>query len=262
MNSNDTFTIQEIVKNLKNLNYFHIHLYDCVASTNDVLKDMAINGADSGTVVIAKSQTAGKGRKGHTFFSPENTGLYLSLLIRPSFSPMESVKLTPMSAVIAAEAIEEISGKSAHIKWVNDVLLDGKKVCGILTEASIKPDGKNMDYVIIGIGINLSSPEEGFPDELANIAGAVSSENDDFRAKSAALVLNSFIKYYKENNFSGFWEEYKKRLFFLGKEIEINSRSEQKTGIALDIDENYHLLVKTADGTIYSLDSGEISIKV
>ena len=137
-------------------------VYDEVDSTNTLLKKMASEGAREGTVVIANSQTGGKGRLGRKFFSPLNTGVYISVLLRPEdIEPQKALKITTMAAVAAAETIDEVSGKTALIKWVNDVFVDGLKCVGILTEASISMESGNLEYAVLGIGFNVYLPEGG-----------------------------------------------------------------------------------------------------
>ena len=147
-----------------------VHLYKTVPSTNLVAKDYAERGEKEG-VFIAEKQTAGRGRQGRSFFSPENSGLYVSFLLRPSISPEDVYILTTTAAVAVSETIELFSGREARIKWVNDVLVANKKVCGILVEGSMT--GQENDYAVIGIGINLFPPEGGFPDGLEEKAGTV-----------------------------------------------------------------------------------------
>ena len=134
-----------------------------VTSTNDLLRQQAEAGAPEGTVLIATEQTAGKGRRGHSFFSPPDTGLYLSLLLRPALEAREALSLTTCAAAAVALAIEECAGIPAQIKWVNDVFCRGKKVCGILTEASLDLESGGLQYAIVGIGVNLSPRRGAIP---------------------------------------------------------------------------------------------------
>ena len=162
-----------------------------VDSTNVRLKELAEAGAPHGTVVIADEQTGGKGRKGRKFESPAGAGLYFSLLLRPLCSVAETVCLTPWAAVAAAEAVFRCCGTRPDIKWVNDLLLDGRKLCGILTELGLTPDGK-LDYVIIGIGINLSHTREQFAalglDEIATSLAAEGIKGISGNEMAAALI--------------------------------------------------------------------------
>lgn len=188
-----------------------------VSSTNDELIKMAKNGAREGTVLIATEQTAGKGRMGKTFFSPEGTGVYLSILLRPDFTPEDTLVFTTIAAVATAKAIECVSDKEAKIKWVNDIYIDRKKVCGILTESSLNPDMKKQEYVVVGIGVNIAPPKAGFPDDIKNIATSVFDKNPDSNTKGklVAHLLDCFMDYYKKEEKNVHMEEYNERLITL-----------------------------------------------
>ncbi len=133
------------------------------------MRERAAAGAPEGVTVVSGCQTQGRGRIGRTFYSPSQTGVYLSLLLRPPHcQPQEAVKLTTMAAVAVCEAIEEVSSEQAQIKWVNDIFIGDKKVCGILTEAALGLEDGCLDYAVLGVGINVYVPKDGFPDELVN----------------------------------------------------------------------------------------------
>ena len=149
-----------------------LEVLSCVDSTNSLLREKANAGIPEGYVVLAGQQTGGRGRMGRRFYSPPDTGLYLSLLLRPThLLPSEAVGITTMAAVAACRSIEEVSPGDAQIKWVNDIYLGGKKVCGILTEASIGLESGSLDYAVVGVGFNVCAPEDGFPGGLSQIAG-------------------------------------------------------------------------------------------
>ena len=152
-----------------------ISLDRCV-STNDEAYLLAENGAENGTTVTAREQTGGKGTNGRSFFSPGKTGIYMSVILR-NVKQDRLLDVTPMAAVAVSRTLDKIFGVKTRIKWVNDVYLDGKKVCGILTKAQSK-NGKT-DFIVVGIGINLFAPEGGFPDDIKNIAGFVSRKYDE-----------------------------------------------------------------------------------
>jgi len=242
-----------------------VQVYQSITSTNTVLKRMAAEGASEGLTLIAGAQTEGRGRMGRSFYSPADSGVYLSLLLRPDCSAEEATRLTACAAVAAAEAIEELSGLSAGIKWVNDILVAGKKVCGILTEASIDCESGMMNYVIIGIGINTRIPVGDFPEELREIAGAVFGNEPipELRCRLAASVLNKLWGYYEQLGSNAVYEEYKKRSVVIGAPINILPRGKDpEPAIALDIAPDFSLLVRTEDGTVRRLNSGEISIRL
>ena len=150
-----------------------IDVRESVTSTNTVLKELAEHGGREGMVVIAQRQTMGKGRLGRSFYSPQGGGLYMSVLLRPRFSADAALSITTAAAVAVARAIDDVTGERAMIKWVNDVYFHGRKVCGILTEASVDFENSGLHYAVLGMGVNLTEPEGGFPGEVAQVAGAL-----------------------------------------------------------------------------------------
>lgn len=176
-----------------------IEVFDSVDSTNNMCQARAATGEPEVYVAIAGNQTAGRGRRGRTFYSPDGTGLYMSILLRPSgLSAEESLAFTTMAATSVAQSIETVTGKAAVIKWVNDVYMNSRKVCGILTEGSFNLESGDLDYAIVGIGINVREPDGGFPEEIRDIAGAVISGSESMsRNKLAAAVLWYFMNYYR-----------------------------------------------------------------
>lgn len=278
-----------------------------ISSTNAEVRKRASAGEPEGYVLIAGQQTEGKGRIGRSFFSPPDTGIYMSLLLRPqNYSSQQAVKLTTMAAVAACEAIEAVGRpteaksdekaarevktsesakavedlrKKAQIKWVNDIYMDGKKVSGILTEASFGLEDGLLEYAVLGIGINVYAPSGGFPCEIENIAGAVfDTAQNDGKNHLAAEFLNHFMKYYRvkertdcqENcqaDYGKYYqknyvEEYKKRSLVIGKNIQVISNGTSKSATAYGIDNDCRLLVRYADGKEESLSSGEISVRL
>lgn len=240
-----------------------LHVLPETASTNTLLREKANTGAAEGCTILANTQTEGRGRLGRSFYSPVDTGIYMSLLLRPAgLSPSQAVKLTTMAAVAACEAIEEVSGKQAQIKWVNDIYMDGKKVSGILTEASFGLEDGSLDYVVLGIGINAYPPAEGFPKEIGQIAGAVFQERqNDGKNRLAAAFLNHFMDDYTAGKTEDHVEKYRERSLVIGKEITVLSPTGGEKALALDVDEACHLLVRYEDGRTERLSSGEISIR-
>ncbi len=232
-------------------------------STNTLLREKANAGAAEGCTIIAGAQTEGRGRMGRSFYSPADTGIYMSILLRPvELTPVQAVGLTTMAAVAACEAIEEVSGRQAQIKWVNDIFMDGKKVSGILTEAALGLESGSLDYVIVGIGINAYPPKEGFPQEIDRIAGAVfPKRQNDGKNHLAAAFLNRFMEYYSKKQNADYVEKYRERSLVIGKEIRVISSGGERKALALDVDKECHLLVRYEDGSTERLSSGEISIR-
>lgn len=245
---------------MKTNNKYKIYYKKCVTSTNEILM-MNAKTEDHGTVLIVDEQTAGKGRKGRSFFSPADSGIYMSILLKPTFSTDETTLLTPMTATVVAQSIEELFGLRCDIKWVNDVLVGDKKVCGILTEASFSAAANRFEYVVVGIGINITPPKDGFPADIEDIAGSVSKTLPD---KNGLIIeiLNRFYESYNSISERNFYDAYKERSRFLGKEIRILNRQGEETVTAVDITEDFHLLVRDKKGVLRELNSGEISIRL
>lgn len=233
-----------------------------VGSTNEEMKKQALAGKDEIRVLIAESQTDGRGRKGKVFFSPASSGCYMSFLLRPKYTAEECTLLTTMAAAATAQAIEKVTGEKTQIKWVNDIFICGKKVAGILTEASFAKGGKNLDYAIVGIGININEPEGGFPDELEEIAGTVIYGKRAFiKNQLIAEIINRFVSYYNNLPQKKFMKPYRDRLFFLGEEITVTEGDRSYSAVAVTVDSMSHLIVTLEDGSEKTLFGGEISIK-
>lgn len=237
--------------------------FEEIDSTNRYLKELAARGAKEGTIVIANRQSAGRGRLGRSFFSPEEKGIYMSILLRPDISLERSVLITSMAAVAVAEAIEQVSGIETKIKWVNDVFLNRKKVCGILTEAGIDAEAGKLDYAVLGIGVNVGKME--FPEELQNSATSVSNECGFEVAKEALIdgILEQLDKWYPSLTDGSFLEESKKRSILLGKDILVIDETVpggSYSAKAMDINELGNLIIER-DGRIQVLNSGEVSIR-
>ena len=247
----------------KNCEGLRPEVFDVIDSTNDICMSKAASGEPEGYVAIAGRQTKGRGRKGRSFFSPSGTGLYISLLLRPSAYPgREVLKLTPMAAAAVCEAIELVSERKTGIKWVNDILIEGRKVCGILCEANYPSGSPCPDYVVVGIGVNVYPPEGGFPPELANTAGSVFDKPGFVsRNRLAADILSRFISYYRGSAATSFTDEYRKRSVVTGKDIMIYGHGDPLEARAVGIDDDCGLVVRYPDGREEVLDSGEISIK-
>ena len=237
--------------------------YDAVDSTNLVLKNLAREGAEDGTVVVADSQGTGRGRMERAFFSPPGKGIWVSILLRPTFLPQDAPKCTLMAAVAVAHAMEAF-GLRAEIKWPNDILHDGRKLVGILTEMSAEMD--RVNYVVIGIGINVNIAPEDFPAELRAIATSL------MQMKGAPLPRVAFLQellrvlddLYASVQREGFapvlaaWREY---AVTLGQEVRvIGPAGEEFEGVAADIDAEGALLVDTAEGRRRVL-AGDVSIR-
>lgn len=247
-----------------------IRVCKCVDSTNQDVKRRALEGAGGGLVVLAEEQSAGKGRKGRGFYSPSGTGIYMSVLFRPTEEQSKNVVLvTTAAAVAVCRAIRRVLREEPEIKWVNDVYLRGKKICGILTEAVSDVESGGIDTVIVGIGINYRKPPQGFPADLDDLVGAVCTEDCVIpRNTLAAAVLNELLDLYQELSEKTFMEDYRKWSNVIGKEIRFSTGVEYgdgeqwECGRALDIDEEGGLVVRLDGGEERVLRTGEITLRV
>ena len=231
-------------------------------STNTCVRRLAEDGAPEGTVVVAAAQTAGRGRSGKSFLSPAGTGLYMSVLLRPQLAMGDALLITTAAAVAVAHAVERVAAVTAQIKWVNDVYVDGKKVCGILTEGALDLENGGLRYAILGIGINICPPAGGFPPELAPIAGALTETGGEaLRAPLAAAVLDEFFALYPHLTEKPFYDDYVSRSLLTGRQIEVLRGGMRLPATALGIDRDLHLRVRYADGSEENLAAGEVSTR-
>ena len=250
----------EIADNLKSTS-LSVRVYDTVTSTSDLVRQAAEEGAPEGLVIIAKNQSAGRGRIGKSFFSPTG-GLYMSILLRPKITATELLTVTPLAAVSVSEAIEAVTGKRTEIKWVNDLFYCGKKVCGILTESPYDASTGGVKYTSVGIGINVVSPDNGYG-ELDSIAGALytsGKEPGGIINRLAAEVADRFYGKYKAFDRDSIYDEYKNRLFLFGREVYTVKDGERQRVSVLDLTPDFGLVVRDGKGEVRILSSGEISI--
>ena len=234
-----------------------VELLSSVDSTNRYLRERAAAGAPAGTAFIARQQTAGRGRLGRTFYSPQSTGLYLSVLLRPE---TYDATLTAAAAVAMARAVEESVGISLSITWVNDLYLGEKKVCGILTEGSFSLENGAMEYAVVGAGLNLTEPPEGFPEPLAGIAGAVLPAP---RPGAKTAIAGRFLRYLLDCTRQGpaaFLPEYRTRNLVPGRTVTVHSGDTPRTAQAIAIDDQCRLIVRYPNGQTQPLTTGEVTL--
>ena len=233
-------------------------------STNDDLKVLALRGAPEFTAVCAKCQTAGKGRRGRSFYSPKDAGLYLSILLRPDFGKgFNAGDITCMAAVAVTDAIKEVCGIETGIKWVNDIYLGGKKICGILAETGSSDPACGVEFAVVGIGINLITPEGGYPDDIKDTAGSLLGEqsvDDALRTELAESIMKSFRNMYGSGS-RDFVETYKKRCIFMNAEVDVISGGIARKAVTVGVDDMLRLIVRYEDGTEEALSYGEISVR-
>ncbi len=249
------------------LEELEVKVYDEVTSTNDVARLYAMENPSKRALIIATSQSKGRGRRGRSFYSPKGTGLYLSLLIYPDLTATKATRLTSMMAVALARAIEDCTGISTSIKWVNDIYYDGKKVAGILTEAISSMEDEMLAYVIIGVGINLYMPSGGFPDDIKNIAGALYKDggNGDAINRLSASLIYRFNQVINEPR-SNYLEEYRNRSMLIGNYVKVmqytdeDVKTSNEYAYVTGIDDECHLCVRYDDGRELILSTGEVSV--
>lgn len=260
----DCISENEIRKNLKSNLKLSFKIFDTIDSTNTAAKKYAIEGAKEGLVVISSHQTAGRGRMGRRFSSPDNTGIYMSILLKPQINPENTVLITTAAAVAVSKAIEKLGGKKTDIKWVNDILINSKKVCGILTEGQINPLSKCFDFAILGIGINVYAPENGFDEDIKNIAGYIfEQENENLKSKLIAEILNNFSFYYNNILEKKYFDYYKSRCLVIDKDVFVLQNGQIiNEGKVCGLDKDFRLLIELKNGEKEYISSGEISVKL
>lgn len=231
---------------------------DEIDSTNRVAKVHALTGAAHGTVIVADTQTDGRGQKGRSFFSPPSCGLYVSLILR-DIPTAHAALLTPCVGVAAARAIESVAPVTVQIKWVNDLQIGGKKIAGILTEGGVTT-GDVLDFAVVGIGINVCHVD--FPDELTDIAGTVEDAAGIAidRERLLAVLLNELENAIARLADRAFMQEYRRRSSILGKAVTVTEGDTVYTATAMDIDEDGALIIE-CDGTSKRLIYGEVRVR-
>ena len=244
--------LPEHYKNIK------ITVLDTVDSTNTYAKSLISGGETSPAIVAAAEQTGGRGRRGKSFFSPKGKGVYFSIILHPDMSLSATMLLTVAAAVAVARVTDRVSGRHTEIKWVNDVFCGGKKVCGILSEAVCNMELGAIESIVVGIGVNLSSRPEDFPEEIRSVAGSV-FPHDVTRAQIIGAIASELLILAENLSAPQLISEYKKRLFILGHEIEYTKNGVKKYGIAEDVNSEGNLIV-SCGGERDILTSGEVSL--
>lgn len=249
---------------LKEAGKAHIEVYKAVTSTNTLAKERAAAGCPDGTVITAEEQTAGKGRLGRSFVSPSGGGIYLSVVLRRGILAENCVLITTAASVAVMRAIKKATGKQTLIKWVNDLYLDGKKVCGILTEAVTDFESGNVEYIVLGIGINFSSDIPSLAPELRDKAGALFEKGKPnvTRNEVIAQIIEEIFALCKEPDGKKFIDEYREHSLIIGDDIFVIRGGDKKAARALGIDESGGLIVRYEEsGEEAVISSGEVSIR-
>ena len=236
----------------------HLRVFPVIDSTNDYLKSVAADGAPHGTVAVADCQTGGRGRLGRRFDSAAGSGVYLSALLRPACPAADLMTLTAQVAVAVRRAIESACGVLPGIKWVNDLLLGGKKICGILTELSLEAESGLVAYAVVGVGINCNRTD--FPEELQNIAGSILSQTGQRvnRCRLAAALIRELSALPR----SDWLDEYRSACVNLGQPVRLLAPGrEPRDGVALDLGSQAELVVRFSDGAVEAVNAGEVSLR-
>lgn len=236
-----------------------------VDSTNNLAKELAMYGAHEGTVVIAETQTRGRGRLDREWVSPTG-GLWFSIILRPKLRPAEAVKLTFVAGLAVAEVLSRTFGLKAEVKWPNDILVNGRKICGILTEMSTT--GETVNFVVVGIGVNANfDVEKVFPEPLRKITTSIEKElgrKVQLEELLGAILerLENLYELFLREGFNPILKEWKKYAGFLGRQVEVISQLEKLRGLALDVNHEGALIVKLDDETTKTVFSADTSIRL
>ena len=268
--NNNVLSEQQITQELIQQHHpidWNIQTMESTTSTNDLAKIYANQNSATPAIFISEEQTAGRGRLGRTFVSPAKSGLYISLCLFPTAALEDLSLITCATAVACIETIEQLTGKSLDIKWVNDLFYREKKVGGILTEVISDFESQQVQALIVGIGINLIDSPQSFPEELHSIVGSVFSSKEEYNESSfnrnhfIAQFLEKWAFYYQNLSKRDFIESYKEHSNVIGKFVNVFEGNQTYSAYAKDIDENGHLIIEKENNTLHSLSYGEVSIR-
>lgn len=250
-----------IRKHLKTKSFHSFSIFETLDSTNSRAKELALAGAPAGTVVLADNQSSGRGRLNRPFFSPPQRSVYMTLIVRPGIAAAKAPLITTYTAVAVSRAIESLCAAEVKIKWVNDLFVNGKKICGILSEAGFDFESGGLDYVVIGIGVNVLG--FSFPAELQNIATSLEKECGVKISRNALIAaITDEMEGMEENLKTGaYLEEYRKRSLILGRKINVICGEEEFEAVAEAIDDNGALIVSTENGR-KTIHAGEVTIRL
>ncbi len=260
-NNKDTLSALDISRFSKNsFPPNRIFALKTVNSTNSYAKNLALEHTNQHeTVVISDTQTAGRGRLGREFFSPPESGIYMSIILNPEKIALPPSHLTVAAGVAVCRVLKDICPGTPAIKWVNDIFLEGKKVCGILAEGILNPDTNLQRDVVVGIGLNVFTKSEVFPGKLNKIAGSIFPQGIT-RNEIAAKILMQFRSLYQSSSIYSVIDEYKSYSLVLGKNIVFSAEGKSFNGIAKDINNDGNLVVILDNGKEMTLNSGEVSL--
>ncbi len=263
LEADDILHADSIVYYLNDKDFFDITVHDRVTSTNTLAKQLASTELKEGNVIVAKQQTHGKGRMQRAFYSPDNSGVYFTLTLCPNMEGKMLPYFTALAATSICNAVASLCNKNPKIKWVNDIFIDQKKISGILCEASFSVENASLEYIIIGIGINVYKPKDGFPKELDGIVGYVSDNQiPDLKNQLVANILNNILLQYQKFDTKEITREYKSLSFIISKEVYIVKDKEYIPVVVVDINDKNELVVRHRDGAIEHIVAGEVSLRM
>lgn len=242
-----------------------LHCFDEVDSTNSFLKREAMAGAPHGTVAVANCQTGGRGRMSRVFQSPRDRGVYLSILLRPNLSPAELMPVTALTAVAMCDAVEAACGLRPQIKWTNDLVMKGRKLAGILTEMALEGETGLVQYLVMGTGVNVLHTPEDFSPEVAAMATSLRQELgiSVSRPVLAAEMIRAFNRLGEDlgGDYSRYLADYRRDCVTIGKQVQLLWQDRRETVEALDVDDQFGLVVRHEDGHTEVIRSGEVSVR-
>ncbi|MFU0800516.1 MAG: biotin--[acetyl-CoA-carboxylase] ligase [Xylanivirga thermophila] len=243
-----------------------VQVYDSINSTNIKAKTLAQEGWPEGTLVIADQQTGGRGRLDRKWASPAGKGAWMSIILKPDLlSPKDAPQITAMAALAVARCIYKLYGIKVDIKWPNDILVEGKKLCGILTEIQCDPDV--IRYIIVGIGINVNIGLEEFSGGIRHMATSIGIEKGEYVNRNALIqgvmeeLEELYLSYISSCDFAPILEEYKKWCITIGRRVRVIGTDMEFEGEAIDFTPEGHLIIKKDDGTLETVMSGDVSIR-
>ena len=259
----DMLSVAGIRPFLTNPENVAIHYYDVIDSTNKKAKELAVVSPKHGTVVISNEQTAGRGRYGRTFDSPNSKGIYMSIVLDAAKIPFTTPTLiTAYAAVQICHILETLTHKEPSIKWVNDIFLGDKKICGILTEGILDFESGQIQWVVVGIGLNVSTKQEDFSDEVKAVATSLFDDEPQSitRNQLVGAAISTIMDGLTTLDEKKLLAEYQSRLNMLNKEVVITQGKQTIVGKSIDVDEEGRLRVLTAEGHMLRVESGEVKV--
>lgn len=256
------FSIEELNTLITDTIWKEIFFFEDIDSTNTTAMELAEKGFTHGVVVLADSQSKGKGRRGRIWFSPSKSSIYMSVILNPGIEPKDATLLTLLAAIACAQAIRNTTGLDIKIKWPNDITLNGKKLGGILTE--IKSDTEKIAFAVIGIGININIAPEKFPVDIKAIATSISEHTGATHSRTLIIaeILKNIERWYNamaKGEYQTIISGWKKLTSTLGKRVSINANQKTITGFAEDIDNDGALILKLDSGSTAKINSGDLT---